>query len=55
MIDYDVTLLKSRMEINISPDDKASLKDILHVIPQWRLTVTITVKYLRDIYALVMK
>ena len=45
----DVSLLMSGMEIYLAPDDKACFKDIIHAIPQWRLTINVTVKYLRNI------
>ena len=38
-----ITLLISRMEKNIEPGDKACFNNGLHVIPQWRQTVTVTV------------
>ena len=37
------------MKIYISPDYKDSFKDELHVMNQWRLVVTVTVKYLGNI------
>ena len=45
----NVTLLMSITEINISPYYKDSFKDALHMMPQWRLTVSITVDHLRNI------
>ena len=51
MTDNDVTLLTSRVETNIAPDDKSRFKDALRLRPQCRLIVLVTVKYLRNIYA----
>ena len=39
------------MEIIFAPDYKARFKDALHLMPQWKLTVTVTVKYLWNIDA----
>ena len=50
-----MTLLTIRMERNITPDYKIHFKDALHVMYQWRLTVPITVKYLINIDAPVVK
>ena len=40
---------------NIAPDDKVCFKDVIHMVPQWRLNVTFIVKYLINIYAPVAK
>ena len=45
MTDNNVKLLTNGMERNIAPDYKDPLRDALHVIPQWKLTVLVTVKY----------
>ena len=55
MTDNDVTLLMSRMERNIAPDDKDYFKYAIHVMPRWILTVPGTVKYLVNIDAPVAK
>ena len=46
-----MTFFTIRMEINLSPDAKASFKDTLCVMPLQRLTVHITVKYLINLDA----
>ena len=43
------------MERNCAPDDKACFKDSFHMIPKWRLTVPVTVKYLISLDAPVTK
>ena len=55
MTDDDVKFLTSRMERNIATDGKASFREAIHVMLQWRLTVSVTVRYLRNLDALVSK
>ena len=55
MTNDDVTLLTNTMEINHATDDRENFKDTIHMVPQWRLTVPIIVKYLINIYASVSK
>ena len=55
MTDDDVTLLTSTTEINFSPEDKASFKDAIHIIYQWRLTINVSENYLINIDAPVTK
>ena len=55
MTDDDVTFLKGMIGINLAPDYKYHLNDELHIILQWRLNVPVTVKYLRNFYAPVIK
>ena len=55
MTQDNVTLLTSRIEINLAPSDKACSKDALNMMPQWRLTVPVTVKYLTNLDAPVAK
>ena len=55
MIDYDMTLLTSRMKIILAPENKANFKEAIHVMPQRRLNVPVIVKYLRNIDAPVAK
>ena len=43
------------MEINLEPDDKARFKYLLHMMPQLRLIVPVTVKYIINIDAPVAK
>ena len=51
MTDDDMTLLTITTEINLAPDDKACFKDTIHTIYQWRLTITFSINYLRNLYA----
>ena len=55
MTNDDVKFLTSRMERNIAPDGKAYFREAIHVMLQWRLTVSVTVRYLRNLDALVAK
>ena len=55
MTNDDVKFLTSRMERNIAPDGRAYFRDAIHVMPQCRLTFSVTVKYLRNLDALVSK
>ena len=50
-----MTLLTIKIEINIATDDKSHFKDLIHVMPWWRVTVPVTVKYLINIDAPVSK
>ena len=50
--DDDLALLISSMNINLVPDSKACFKSMLHIMPQWRLTVPVTVKCLTNLIAL---
>ena len=43
------------MKRNIEPYDKAYFKGAIHMMTQWRLTVTVTLKYLINIDATVAK
>ena len=43
------------MEINLADDENYRQMDTIHVMRHWRSTVTITVKYLRNIDALFVK
>ena len=49
--DDDVALLISSTNRNIVPDDKEYFKIMLHIMPQWRLTVPVTVKFLTNLIA----
>ena len=40
----DVKIFMSRMEINITPDNKANFKYACQAMPQLRLTVLVTVE-----------
>ena len=55
MTDNDVTLLVIRMERNHALNDWDHFKDALQMMPQWRLTDPITVKYLINIDVPVVK
>ena len=50
-----MALFTGTMEINNAPGKKACFKDSPQFMPQWRLTVTFTVKYKRNIDAPVSK
>ena len=55
MTGIDVTLFTSRMEINIAPEENDHFKDAIHLMPKWRLTVSVSVKFLINIDAPVIK
>ena len=50
-----MALFTGTMEINNAPGKKACFKDSPQFMPQWRLTDTLTVKYIRNIDAPVSK
>ena len=55
MTENDMGFFMSRIEINNAPNKKACLKNSTQFMPQWRLTVTFTMKYIRNIDAPVAK